>query len=112
MTEEALELAEQAMDYHSIRIAEGNLAHYLAERAKEDDLEKALKLCQKVEKTYEIIVGREQCGFLDTYALVLLENGTKDDVILARKTLERAKECDPQNPYVHEVYGRSSPKGA
>lgn len=102
LTENCLELAEINNDYHNQRLGQGNLAYYLAERKQDNDLEHAVRLCEDTFRRLEGIRGRGTSEFLDTYAFTLLQRGTGDDVVKARKLLEDAIKCDPQNPFPYE----------
>ena len=102
LTQECLDLAETAMDRHSVRLAKGNLAYYLALRQKPNDLDRALQLCASATMIYDRIQTRERAGLMDTNAVVFLKRGQREDVASARKLLEEAMKLDPKNPHLYE----------
>jgi class 3 adenylate cyclase len=102
LCEECLRLAEINTDYHCDRLARNNLAYYLAERGNDQDVTRAIALCEDVARTCDQLRTRGVSEFLDTYAYALLRRGTKDDVVKARVLLEESIKCEAQNPFPHE----------
>ena len=101
-SERALRLAELNMDYEQTRIAQGNLAYFLAQRGRDSDLDRAIRMCEATDDRYRSLQTREHAGFLDTFSFVLMRKGGMENIKRARTLLEEAIEKDPRNPYLHQ----------
>jgi class 3 adenylate cyclase len=102
----ALKLSRETADESAEFIAMNALAYYLAMRydrnGNPNDLEKALKLCQFLEKKYDWIRLHRLAAFLDTYGTVLMCKGDEQSLKQAKQKFEEASKLNPIAPWPNE----------
>ena len=107
-TEIAVELSKQELNTHIELRIKNSLAYFYTERyqrKKNEDLKKAIELCEYVDREYNWIYVNQQAAFFDTYSVALMKTKKPENLKKALNLLQMAIEIRPMHPlqYQHKA---------